>query len=43
MIAVAKAREIVGEPIVTAITGGDSAGAAATANTAFQKFLDTDK
>jgi multiple sugar transport system substrate-binding protein len=43
VIAVAKAREIVGEPIVTAITGGDSAGAAATANTAFQKFLDTDK
>lgn len=43
VVAVGKAREIVGEPIVTAITGGDSAAAAASSNTAFQKFLETDK
>ncbi|PYI65394.1 ABC transporter substrate-binding protein [Arthrobacter livingstonensis] len=43
VIAVGKAREIVGEPIVTAITGGDSAAAAATSNDAFQKFLESDK
>lgn len=43
VVAVGKAREIVGEPIVTAITGGDSAAAATSSNEAFQKFLDTDK
>ncbi|MCZ2401687.1 sugar ABC transporter substrate-binding protein [Paenarthrobacter sp. Z7-10] len=36
---VATAREIVGEPIVTAITGGDAAAAADAANTKFDKFL----
>ncbi|MCQ9162656.1 MULTISPECIES: ABC transporter substrate-binding protein [unclassified Arthrobacter] len=43
VIAVGKAREIVGGPIVTAITGGDSAAAATAANDAFQKFLASDK
>ncbi|WP_425864994.1 ABC transporter substrate-binding protein [Arthrobacter sp. TWP1-1] len=42
VVTVGKAREIVGEPIVTAITGGDSAAAADKANTAFQEFLDSD-
>ncbi|MGO4383587.1 ABC transporter substrate-binding protein [Specibacter sp. RAF43] len=42
VIAVGKAREIVGEPIVTAITGGDSAAAATSSNDQFQKFLDSD-
>ncbi|MEV0607858.1 sugar ABC transporter substrate-binding protein [Polymorphospora rubra] len=37
---VAQAREIVGQPIVDAITGGDAAASAETANAAFQKFLD---
>ncbi|HEV7167991.1 MAG TPA: sugar ABC transporter substrate-binding protein [Micrococcaceae bacterium] len=40
---VAQAREIVGAPIVTAITGGDSSGAADSAQTAFEKFLAGDK
>ncbi|AIY02065.1 putative ABC-type sugar transport system, periplasmic component [Arthrobacter sp. PAMC 25486] len=43
VIAVGKAREIVGEPIVTAITGGDSAAAATKANEEFAKFLESDK
>ncbi len=43
VISVAKAREIVGDPIVTAITGGNSSDAADSANTAFQKFLESDK
>jgi multiple sugar transport system substrate-binding protein len=37
---VAKAREIVGQPIVDAITGKDVAASADEANAAFQKFLD---
>ncbi|SEF97233.1 multiple sugar transport system substrate-binding protein [Nonomuraea solani] len=40
VVKVAEAREIVGQPIVDAITGKDAAAAAGTANTAFQKFLD---
>ncbi|MGP3965273.1 ABC transporter substrate-binding protein [Nonomuraea sp. 3N208] len=40
VVKVAEAREIVGQPIVDAITGNDVAAAADTANTAFQKFLD---
>lgn len=40
VVQVAKAREIVGAPIVDAITGKDSGAAADTAQTAFQKFLD---
>ena len=36
----AEAREIVGQPIVDAITGKDAAASADTANEAFQKFLD---
>ena len=35
-----EAREIVGQPIVDAITGKDAAGSADAANEAFQKFLD---
>ena len=41
--AVAQAREIVGAPIVTAITGGDASAAADSAQTAFEKFLAGDK
>ncbi len=37
---VAQAREIVGQPIVDAITGKDPAASADAANEAFQKFLD---
>ncbi|WP_327039806.1 sugar ABC transporter substrate-binding protein [Micromonospora maris] len=37
---VAQAREIVGQPIVDAITGKDAAASAEAANQAFQKFLD---
>ncbi|MEU4383090.1 ABC transporter substrate-binding protein [Micromonospora echinofusca] len=37
---VAQAREIVGQPIVDAITGKDAAASADAANEAFQKFLD---
>lgn len=40
VVKVAESREIVGQPIVDAITGKDAAAAADTANTAFQKFLD---
>ncbi|MEU7747566.1 sugar ABC transporter substrate-binding protein [Nonomuraea sp. NPDC049158] len=40
VVKVAEAREIVGQPIVDAITGKDAAAAADTANAAFQKFLD---
>ena len=43
VINVAQAREIVGDPIVVSITGGDSAAAADAANTAFQSFLDDEK
>jgi multiple sugar transport system substrate-binding protein len=43
VVKVAAAREIVGQPIVDAITGKDVAGSAATANEAFQKFLDNEK
>ncbi|WP_378785628.1 ABC transporter substrate-binding protein [Nonomuraea fastidiosa] len=40
VVKVAESREIVGQPIVDAITGKDAAAAADTANAAFQKFLD---
>lgn len=40
VVQVAEAREIVGEPIVVAITGGDVPAAAAQAQEAFQAFLD---
>ncbi|WP_201762070.1 MULTISPECIES: ABC transporter substrate-binding protein [unclassified Nonomuraea] len=40
VVQVAEAREIVGQPIVDAITGQDAAASADTANAAFQKFLD---
>ncbi|QAY59736.1 sugar ABC transporter substrate-binding protein [Microbacterium protaetiae] len=40
VIKVPEAREIVGEPIVVAITGGDSAASADSANKAFQTLLD---
>ncbi|MFD2762990.1 ABC transporter substrate-binding protein [Micromonospora eburnea] len=40
VVKVAQAREIVGQPIVDAITGKDAAASADAANTAFQKFLD---
>lgn len=43
VIKVAQAREIVGQPIVDAITGKDSAAAADTAQAAFEKFLTEDK
>lgn len=43
VIKVAQAREIVGQPIVDTITGKDTAAAAETANSAFQKFLDDEK
>lgn len=43
VLTVGKAREIVGGPIVAAITGTDSAAAADTADAAFQKFLDDEK
>src|SRR5690606_7709605 len=36
----ADARELVGQPIVDAITGKDAAASADAAHTAFQKFLD---
>lgn len=39
---VARSREFVGAPIVTAIEGGDVAAAAETANTQFQELLDSD-
>ncbi|WP_220449128.1 ABC transporter substrate-binding protein [Nonomuraea mesophila] len=40
VVQVAEAREIVGQPIVDAITGQDAAASADKANAAFQKFLD---
>ncbi|MEU6717073.1 sugar ABC transporter substrate-binding protein [Nonomuraea sp. NPDC046802] len=40
VVKVAEAREIVGQPLVDAITGKDAAAAADTANATFQKFLD---
>ncbi|GAA1224252.1 sugar ABC transporter substrate-binding protein [Rhodoglobus aureus] len=40
VIKVPEAREIVGDPIVVAITGGDSDAAADAANKAFQELLD---
>ena len=40
VVKVAEAREIVGQPIVDAITGKDAAASADAANEAFQKFLD---
>ncbi|GAA4520023.1 MULTISPECIES: ABC transporter substrate-binding protein [Nonomuraea] len=40
VVKVAEAREIVGQPIVDAITGKDAAASADTAHTAFQQFLD---
>ncbi|MEU7714260.1 ABC transporter substrate-binding protein [Micromonospora chalcea] len=40
VVKVAQAREIVGQPIVDAITGKDPAASADAANEAFQKFLD---
>jgi multiple sugar transport system substrate-binding protein len=43
VVKVAQAREIVGQPIVDAITGKDAAASADTANAAFQKFLDEEK
>ena len=43
VIRVPEAREIVGDPIVVAITGGDSDAAAEQASKAFQKLLDDEK
>ncbi|RNE63764.1 sugar ABC transporter substrate-binding protein [Cryobacterium tepidiphilum] len=43
VIKVPEAREIVGTPIVTAITGGDTDAAAAKADKAFQQLLDDEK
>ncbi len=43
VIKVPEARDIVGNPIVVAITGGDSNAAADAASTAFQKLLDAEK
>lgn len=43
VVGVAEAREIVGAPIVEAITGGDSDAAADDANTKFQDLLDSEK
>ncbi|MDB5492829.1 MAG: transporter substrate-binding protein, partial [Phenylobacterium sp.] len=43
VVKVAQAREIVGQPIVDAITGKDAAGSAETAAQAFQKFLDDEQ
>jgi multiple sugar transport system substrate-binding protein len=43
VINVAEAREIVGGPIVVAITGGDADKAADDASEAFQSFLDDEK
>lgn len=42
VISVAEAREIVGDPIVVAITGGDVSGAIDKANTSFDAFLKED-
>ncbi|GAA2196274.1 sugar ABC transporter substrate-binding protein [Sinomonas flava] len=43
VVTVSKAREIVGAPIVAAITGADSAKAADQAQSDFSKFLESDK
>ena len=43
VIKVPESRDIVGNPIVVAITGGDSGAAADTASAAFQKVLDAEK
>lgn len=43
VVAVAQAREIVGAPFVTAITGGDSDAAADKASGQFQSLLDSEK
>ncbi|SDI47824.1 carbohydrate ABC transporter substrate-binding protein, CUT1 family [Arthrobacter subterraneus] len=43
VINVGEAREVVGEPIVVGITGGDVEDAAEKANEAFQKFLDGER
>jgi multiple sugar transport system substrate-binding protein len=43
VIKVPESRDIVGNPIVVAITGGDSAAAADAAGVAFQKVLDAEK
>ena len=43
VVKVAEAREIVGQPIVDAITGSDPAAAADTAQQGFQKILDDEK
>ncbi|ROT33077.1 sugar ABC transporter substrate-binding protein [Micromonospora sp. HM5-17] len=43
VVKVAEAREIVGQPIVDAITGKDVAASADAANEAFQKLLDDEK
>ncbi|MEE6258852.1 ABC transporter substrate-binding protein [Plantactinospora sonchi] len=43
VVKVAESREIVGQPIVDAITGKDVAASAETANQAFQKLLDDEK
>ena len=43
VIKVPESRDIVGNPIVIAITGGDSGAAADAANVAFQKLLDAEK
>lgn len=42
VISVAEARELVGDPIVVAITGGDVDAAVATAQESYQSFLDSD-
>ena len=43
VVKVPESRDIVGDPIVVAITGGDSNAAADAASTAFQKLLDAEK
>lgn len=43
VIAVPEAREIVGDPIVVGITGGDVPEAVASAQTAYQEFLDAEE
>ncbi|NJC73539.1 sugar ABC transporter substrate-binding protein [Planosporangium thailandense] len=43
VVKVSQVREVVGQPIVEAITGKDPAASADTANQAFQKFLDDEQ
>jgi multiple sugar transport system substrate-binding protein len=43
VIKVPESRDIVGNPIVVAITGGNAASAADAASASFQKLLDTEK